>query len=272
MRLGSEIRFVSSRPAVPPEAERGSFSIESLDNGRELKRPSRWADWTIDQAAFDELIHWLDPDPEVGGQKYEIIRRRLIMMFRCRGCAFPDDLADETFNRVARKLPQIRPYYTGNPAKYFYGVAKRVCLESRHRMSDRNPPPAPAVEEDLEELLERLDVALNRLRYEDRELILNYYSADGRSKIDRRKALCGEMGLDPNALRMRVYRIKAQLRDYLIERSQRGVPPAHYGARNVEFRIRAYKQECEQDRRSAGYGGPGGAETRRNNRRNQGAY
>ena len=236
MSLGSEIRFVSPRPAVPPDPTRRSFSIESLDGRVNLKSQTRWAGWTINQTAFDELIRWLDPNPELAGHKYELIRRKLIAIFRCRGCMFPDDLADETFNRVARKLPQIKPYYIGNPARYFFGVARRVCLEYRRSLSDRNLPPAPPVNDDLEELLEQLDVALSKLRNEDRELILNYYRADGRSKIDHRKALSGEMGLDPQTLRMRVFRIKTQLRDYLANISELGVPRVGYGARNVRRR------------------------------------
>ncbi len=39
----------------------------------------------MDQAAFDELVCWLDPDPDVAEQKYELIRHRLIRIVTGRG-------------------------------------------------------------------------------------------------------------------------------------------------------------------------------------------
>ena len=63
--------------------------------------------WLLTKEAFDALLGWLDPNREVAGQKYEVIRRRLITIFSCRGCAEAEDLADETINRVASKLSAI---------------------------------------------------------------------------------------------------------------------------------------------------------------------
>ncbi|HEY7785163.1 MAG TPA: hypothetical protein VIB00_10575, partial [Pyrinomonadaceae bacterium] len=58
-------------------------------------------DWVLTQESFDALLHWLDPQRDRAGLRYEEIRRSLIKIFACRGCAEPEDLADETINRVS---------------------------------------------------------------------------------------------------------------------------------------------------------------------------
>jgi hypothetical protein len=207
MSTYSDSEFVSKSLLFPPAMR--SF-------GRNQAPASQWcpSDWTIDQAAFDELLGWLDPDPEAAGRQYELIRRKLITVFTYKGCVFPEELADVTFNRVARKLPAIKPYYRGSPSRYFYGVAKKIYMEYQ-----RNTPAQPILlhpnlKEDLEESLQRLDYALSKLTQVDRELILSYYREEGRGKIEHRKALAKQMGLHLNALRLRVCRIRSRLKKY----------------------------------------------------------
>jgi len=211
MGIGFEMEFVSPDALVVPRAPQASFAMQPTNAGEEFEAPA--PNWTIDQHAFNQLLHWLDPDPEAAGQTYELLRRKLIVMFACRGCSFPEDLADETIDRVARKLPQIEPHYVGSPIRYFYGVARKICLEDLGKTSFQYFRPMPPDKEDLEELLQHLDDALNKLEQADRELILDYYRENGRTKIENRKALAERMGLQLNALRLRVYRIKSQLRD-----------------------------------------------------------
>ena len=127
---------------------------------------------------------------------------------------FPEDLADETITRVTRKLPQIKSSYVGNPANYFYGIAKRVYLEDRRRVPVQKFLPTNSVKEDKELLFQRLDYALSKLEQADRELVLSYYQGDGQGKIEHRKALANQMGLSLNTLRLRIYRIRSQLRTY----------------------------------------------------------
>jgi DNA-directed RNA polymerase specialized sigma24 family protein len=210
--MNSEIGLVSSNTFVLPKT--GQVSVVVSFNGSEkLKVRSASANWNINKTAFDELLYWLDHNPETAGQQYEFIRRKLIQIFTCKGCVFPEELADETFNRVARKLPDIRYHFTGSPVKYFYGVAKKVYLEYLRR-SPCLPPP-PAVEENSEELLQHLDEALSKLTWEDRKLILDYYGAGEQASINRRKNLAKCMGLQVNALRLRIYRIRMRLKKEL---------------------------------------------------------
>src|SRR5256885_10310944 len=97
-------------------------------------------EWVLTRESFEALLAWLDADPEAAARKYEQIRTRLIKIFVCRGCSEPEDLADETIDRVARRVPDIEPTFTGEPARYFYGVANKIHLEYLRR---KPPPPLP---------------------------------------------------------------------------------------------------------------------------------
>src|SRR5689334_8976445 len=61
----------------------------------------------IDQTKFEKLLVWLNADRDKAGQKYESIRQRLIYIFRQRGCSTPEDLADETIDRVIQKIEKL---------------------------------------------------------------------------------------------------------------------------------------------------------------------
>jgi DNA-directed RNA polymerase specialized sigma24 family protein len=172
-------------------------------------------------------MHWLGPDPESAGRKYEVIRNRLIMMFRARRCVFAEDLADTTFERVAGKLTQLTTEFTGDPAKYFYGVAKKVFLEYQNELiakrrraaSSLSILPTRTEDPDLESMLQQLDDALIAIPGTDRELILTYYMDTGRNKIRRRRALAQQFGIGPNALRLRVFRIRREIKSYILRAS-----------------------------------------------------
>ena len=50
-------------------------------------------DWIVTQGAFDLLLRQLDSDRERSGQRYELIRRKLMKFFEWRGCTTPDEYA-----------------------------------------------------------------------------------------------------------------------------------------------------------------------------------
>lgn len=178
--------------------------------------------WVLSQESFDALLDWLDSDREQAGMKYEEIRRRLIKIFTGRGCAEAEDLADETINRVISKLDEIENQFTGERARYFFGVANKVYMEYSRR---KPPQPPPIPEEDsrrIEQSYRCLEECIGRLSSENRELLLHYYQAEGRAKIEQRKLLAEKLGIAPNALRIRAYRIRAGLQECVekcIERS-----------------------------------------------------
>src|SRR5690242_15807691 len=88
--------------------------------------------------AFSKFLARLDADRERAGEKYEDLRRTLIKFFEWRGAPFPGEQADETFNRVARKLDE--GVEVKNFGGYCYEVARRVCLEVRKGNDSRRDP------------------------------------------------------------------------------------------------------------------------------------
>ena len=165
---------------------------------------------------FEALLAMLDPDREAAGQIYESIRARLIRMFEWRGCAHPDDLADETFNRVARKSAEGLALQRSDPYPYFCGVAHHVFQEVARREQRRKtvlesgdwPPSAPP-EDEPDFRLEHLRLCLDTLGADQKRLLLRYHQAEQR--IRGRKVLCDELGIPMNALRIRVHRLRKKV-------------------------------------------------------------
>jgi DNA-directed RNA polymerase specialized sigma24 family protein len=193
-----------------------------------VDRPAaRKKDWVLTQDAFDVLLARLDPDPQRAGHEYESIRRRLITFFECRGSAVPEELADETINRVARRMSEGTDIRAGNPAGYFYGVARNVLSEfwesaaasssplddlPAARLADpAQIPGAHAAAERRERGLQCLEHCLNTLASEDRDLITSYYQGETAAKIRNRKDLAAARGIGANALRIRALRVREKL-------------------------------------------------------------
>ena len=177
--------------------------------------------WSLTQEAFDALLDWLDSEREAAGIKYEQIRKRLIKLFTCRGCAEANELADETINRVTAKVAEIVAKYTGDPALYFYGVAQKVHLEYLRSkptvevtdVSSTSFQGTSQVDDDLEQEYECLERCMQQLADENRRLVLEYYQDDKGAKINHRKRLATELGIGLNALRIRAHRIRLQLQE-----------------------------------------------------------
>jgi DNA-directed RNA polymerase specialized sigma24 family protein len=172
----------------------------------ETERMSR--DEPPDQKSFDRLLAWLDPDREQAATELEKIRSRLEYMFARRPrCHIPEELAYKVIWRVARRLPEVEATYVGNKALYFYGFVKNVYLEYL-RTLEPPPPPPPAPEPIPEPTYDCLEKCLNQLTAEERQLLERYYTDSGKAKIENRKALANELGVNLNTLRTRAHRLK----------------------------------------------------------------
>jgi DNA-directed RNA polymerase specialized sigma24 family protein len=173
-------------------------------------------EWVLTKESFEALLAWLDANPEAAAIKYEQIRTRLIKIFVCRGCYEPEDLADETIDRVARRLHDIQASYDGDPVRYFYGVAHKIHLEYLRRKPVPQPPPAPDTDQ-LEREYECLERCMQKLTPNNRELVLQYYQEERQARIDHRKRLADQLGIALNALRIRACRIRTLLHDCVQE-------------------------------------------------------
>jgi len=161
---------------------------------------------------FEKLLSWLNPDWERAGEKYEKIRRRLISLLSAKGCWIAEDLADQAINVVATKIDWLRENYTGDPALYFYGVAKKLFLEWRKK----NPPPEvlliPEDSSEIERLCGYLEQCLQEIPADDSKLVLAYHEGEKQERIRNRKRLAQELGISANALRIKVCHIHSRLR------------------------------------------------------------
>lgn len=173
----------------------------------------------LKQEDFERLLAWLAPDREQAGMKYEDIRQSLIKIFVWRGGAEAEDLADEVIMRVTLKVGEIASNYVGDPAAYFYSVANRLWKEYLRKQQLQVPlegqqlvASVPADEPDTEEKeYECLRRCVEKLSSEERNLILGYYSKEKQAKVEHRKELAERLNIGTNALRVRVYRIRAGL-------------------------------------------------------------
>lgn len=168
--------------------------------------------------AFEALLALLDSDRERAGQRYELIRRKLIRLFEWRGCAIPEDLADETIDRVSRRLFEGIELRSNDPLGYFFGVAHLVYKETLRRASRENRAletsdwllPAPFEDDPVADpRFECLRRCLDALPPQQRNLILRYHQ--GENNIRNRKTLSEQLGIPMNALRIRVHRARQKL-------------------------------------------------------------
>ena len=64
------------------------------------------SEWALNEKALTSFLARLDPDSNRAGAEYERIRLLLIKFFSWRGVQFPEECADETLNRIIRKIDE----------------------------------------------------------------------------------------------------------------------------------------------------------------------
>jgi DNA-directed RNA polymerase specialized sigma24 family protein len=175
---------------------------------------------SFERLSADALAHFLarlGPDHERAAAAYEALQQTLVRFFDWRGASSPEECADETLDRLARKLDEGNP--VDDVKSFALGIARLVLLEHWRRPEARMVPAEEAGLEDLAapEPVEDsprhacLERCLKELPREACDLVLRYYVSEGRSKIDNRRRLAVAHGLSDNALRSRVQRVRDRL-------------------------------------------------------------
>lgn len=175
--------------------------------------------WALTPEALESLLDFLGPDRESAGRQYEQIRVRLARIFEWRGCAHPEELVDETMNRVAHKLADGVVVQADDPFRYFCGVAFMIFKEllrgkrrEREALAEiRHLPPPPPEQED--ERMGCLRSCMETLPQVQRDLMLRYYTGEGGERIERRRKLAKELGKPMNALRIQAFRLRGKLEE-----------------------------------------------------------
>src|ERR1700745_3410113 len=89
--------------------------------------------WNLTPDAFQRLLGVLDPDQDRAAEAYERLRSRTIGLLQWWGAADAESLADETFDRVARKLQEGTDVAAASMGAFVRGVARMIFYESRRR-------------------------------------------------------------------------------------------------------------------------------------------
>jgi DNA-directed RNA polymerase specialized sigma24 family protein len=167
----------------------------------------------ITKEPFDALLDWLDPDREVAGQRYEVIRAGLIRIFVSKGISDAEHFADETLDRVIKRLPEIRTDYIGDPARYFHGVARNIILEARRRKEVATDviPERVSLATYTSDAYECLRDCLKLLPADKQELILDYHLYQGHAKIEHHREMAVELSITEGALRTRAHHLRVHL-------------------------------------------------------------
>lgn len=163
--------------------------------------------WDLSQKALDALLASLASDRTEAAQVYLTLRNRLVDLFTWERCPEPELHADETLNRMARRMAE--GVVIENPYSYAHRIARLVMLETnrrvqRERTALRELGLATAEEPVSESALTALRKCLAALPADSRKLIEQYYSMD-------REKLAVAMEISVNTLRNRALRIRERL-------------------------------------------------------------
>jgi DNA-directed RNA polymerase specialized sigma24 family protein len=195
---------------APPRSSRevpvSEASLEQLT----LKK-----DWQLDARAFHRLLAYLDAGENSERQNYVRKRERLVAYFDQKNCFAPDDLAEETLNRVACKLEEEGDIQSETAAKYCYSVARYVFYEHLRRselsalavaeLSRESEPSDTKHESDIKKrMLDCLEKCTRKLDYLSHKIISRYYVGKEWRKIESRRTLAAELEISMNALSIRV--------------------------------------------------------------------
>ncbi|MEN3326047.1 MAG: hypothetical protein V7638_854 [Acidobacteriota bacterium] len=191
-------------------------------------------DSAIPPESFDEILAWLNADRDVAATIYVQLRHDLTKIFTWNRCNDPNGLTDEAFDRVARKVHELRQTFEGDPRLFFYGVARNLIRENPKKLKthvslENTDLPANPVSETEAETANLLDECLHsclqKLGSDKRELILNYYAKEKQAKIQHRTEMALRLGTSVETLRVRVYRIRATLEECIercLDRASKG--------------------------------------------------
>ena len=179
---------------------------------------------------LDRLLLKLDSDKAAAWKKHEEIRRTLVKFFEWNRCVRAEELADDTLARVARKLETEE---IQDVRAFARGVARYVLLEeSKKSRRETSIEELPRVQDSVadpreseREIVERIDQQIiklcfqgccARLRPEDSQFVIGYYSAEGEKQKVHRQRLAKTEAMTMTALRTRANRLRAKLEQCVI--------------------------------------------------------
>lgn len=174
---------------------------------------------------LSRLLNWLGETREEAALEYLRWCEVLIEYFRHRGCLTPEELSDQTFDRIGRNLSRGVIIKAEKPGTYIYPVARNV-LREYWRSKDRARASLEDIPED-EHYLKMADAdkdqetrelritclreCLERLPAENHDLLIEYYRGDYKTQAKNRKLLAKKHGITDVNLRSRILRLREKL-------------------------------------------------------------
>ena len=184
-------------------------------------------DRALSPYSFQGLLSWLDQGTNSDGQQYLEMRRRLVEYFDRKNLINFEELADETLNRVARRLEDEGTIESDTPARYCYVVARFILMEhlretQKERVMVENisqQQPGQSIAEHhaaqemeiKEKMLNCLENCTLQLDPVNQRIITRYYVGQERVKIENRRELAASLGITMNALSIRACRLRDKL-------------------------------------------------------------
>ena len=133
---------------------------------------------------------------------------KLRRYFERNRCGSPEDLAHDTILRGLKRLAEGQINYAENPHSYFLGIARNVLREERKKpkMEAAFEETSPGAGNPWNAVQWRilLRECLDKLDCKERDLIVRY-------TLDGAESAANQCGLTPNALRIRVSRIRGKI-------------------------------------------------------------
>lgn len=166
---------------------------------------------------FDALLRALAPSTEAAGLVYRQLHQRLIRFFRLNNASDPEALADETLDRLGRRISTRQPEDIGSPQAFALGIARHLLQEDLRRQRRESEAASEWATHTLandghhEDLLQALDRCMALMREDQRQLLQSYYQWTGRQKIEHHRQIAEKLGLTMNAMRNRLMRARAEL-------------------------------------------------------------
>ena len=176
-----------------------------------------------DDESFERLLRSFDPDRQRAAEIYESMRAKLVRLFRYRDCLNWEDLADEAFRRLERRLGEID---IGNAPMFLLAIARNISSEFHHHRRDTIalddlheadfctiPSDRSAQkQQDDERQMDCIDSCIEKLPQAEQRLPREYYLYEGREKIENRRRLAKLFGLTDVGLRVKMLNIRTRLR------------------------------------------------------------
>lgn len=176
---------------------------------------------TMTGEGLEQFLNWLDADREQAALKYEKLRLKLVSYFVKRQCAAAEDLADKVLNAAMEHVLRQNVLLLGQPLPYIFGIARNVYRQYLNKQIsfdgdiDWQRLSFPDVSDETSEkerLSECLRNCLRAMKDHDRQLFLLYYLKKTEALDEYRIRLAEKFGLTINAMRLKMMRLRDQLR------------------------------------------------------------